>query len=52
MTREEANIHWRCQADENEPHPPSLTPSTCELAPLWLRVQVCKTEIWCTSTPT
>lgn len=23
MTREEANIHWHCQADENEPHPQS-----------------------------
>lgn len=21
MTREEANIHLRCQADENKPHP-------------------------------
>lgn len=23
MTREGANLHWRCQADDNEPHPQS-----------------------------
>lgn len=48
MTREGANLHWRCQADDNEPHPQSGSLS-CSIMVTCASVQH---EIWCMLMPT
>lgn len=51
MSREEANIHSRCQADDNEPHPQSDSEHLRAGSIMVMRASV-QHENWCMLTPT